>query len=242
MPSLPLILSLLLILTSIPSVHAQNQNRRATEKQAARGASFKVASWKGWSGQDLYIAKSGNAEKNNEMIKIDILNLRYSDNYPFKRSNPVVFYHKTDNDEQPYLPALSVPIPPGCRKPLILLHPEKEKINHIVYDLNDKDFPFGSYKVVNFTNSPLLIQFGKKRSKLPPRKSASFKPGGLEKRAVGCKIGINQGGITKVVYSNMLMRRPHKRMIMFFYSDKDQAGRPVIKSRSLVDFSSRSSS
>lgn len=200
------------------------------------GSTFKIASWSEWVGDDLYIRGPKGSKKMKNMVKIDIMNFRYSADYIYKKHIPITFFKKTESAEKPYTPIYKITIPITYKKPLILLIKSKKKINHVLYDLNDPKFQFGSYKIVNFTNTPLRVKFGSNKFTLQPKDSTSYTPKGNEKRAVGCKVGIMKESKFKIVYSNMLMRRPHKRMIMFFYSSKDQAGRSIIKSRSLVDF------
>jgi hypothetical protein len=166
--------------------------------------------------------------------------MSYSNGYHYKVGEPIKFYIKTSNEDEPYKLILSTSIPSDVRDPLVFLTINKEKVDHMVYDLDDKKFPFGSYKIVNFTTINLLVNFDDKKFSLKPKSTQFVNPSkNGQQKAVQCRVAIENKGEIKMVYSSMLMNRPQKRMIMFFYLTKDEVGRPAIKCRSLVDFATR---
>ena len=218
-------------------IHAQESPDESGEKQA--GKTLRIACWSSWDKDDLYIkGKKKGAEE--EMVKLKIFNMSYSKEYHYRVGESLKFYVKTGNEENPYKLMLSANIPSSFREPLVLLSITGQGVEHMIYELDDKSFPFGSYKIVNFTPTNLFVNFDGKKFSLKPKSNFFVNPRKSgEQRAVQCRVGIRYKEDTKLVYSSMLMNNPNKRMLMFFYPTKDEAGRSAIKCRSLVDFSSR---
>ena len=139
--------------------------------------------------------------------------------------------------ENPYVMALKVAIPKSYKKPLLMLIIEKKKVRHVLYDLDANKFPFGSYKVINFTKVHLLADLGGVKFTLKPNQDHFVRLNHGEKiKPVQLRVAIKGKKRSKLIYSSMLMNRKSKRMLMFFYATKDEADRPTIKCRSLVDF------
>ena len=200
------------------------------------GRTFQIACWSDWTKGELYI---GNPKKKggSQMTKVDILNMSYSKGYSYKIDQPLYFYRKTEDLENPYAMALKVSIPQSYKKPLLMLIIEKKKIRHILYDLDANKFPYGSYKVVNFTRVNLFADFGGKKFAIKPNQDHFVSLNhGKKSKAVQLRVAMKSKKKSKLIYSNMLMNRKNKRMLMFFYATKDEADRPTIKCRSLVDF------
>lgn len=171
------------------------------------------------------------------MTKVDIFNMSYSKGYSYKIDQPLYFYTKTEDPQKPYEVALKVVIPKSYKKPLIMLILKKDGVRSLLYDLDDEKFPYGSYQIVNFTEAHLYVSFEGQNVKVKPQQKHLVRLKHNKKtKAVQLKAAVEKDGKLKLVYSNMLMNRKNKRMIMFFYPTKDQSDRPSIKSRCLVDF------
>lgn len=214
----------------------------AAQDKPAKGPSFRIACWSEWTKDELFIRLPRKVKGDEDgkgkgkMLKLEILDMSYSPSYPYTPGEPLLFFKKTDDEKEPYAPELKVLIPNSYKDPLVMLMLGKEKTTHFVYDLNTKNFPFGSYKVINFSSVDLFTELAGKRFALKPKSSHMVNLSLKEKKAIQCKVAVKQNGKAKLVYSSMLMNRPNKRMLMFFFPTKDEAGRSTIKCRSLVDF------
>jgi hypothetical protein len=208
------------------------------QEDAQKGKHFRIACWSEWAGDDIFIRvpKKGEEEAKDGMLKIEILDMSYSAPYPYLPGKPLQFFKKTADAKEPYAPVMDVVIPDSNKDPLVMLILGRDKISKVVYDLDPGKFPFGSYKVVNFTNEDLAAEVAGKRFKLKPRGSELVNPSSKEEKAIQFKVAANLTEKPKVVYSSMMMNLPKKRMLMFFFPVTDEAGRGTIKCRSLVDF------
>ena len=216
-------------------------NAQSNRDSASRGKTFTVASWSDWNGPDLYTGRPKRSGESS-LTKLSIEDMSYSPQYPYKPGEPLVFYKKTDDPNQPYVIALKTIIPSSCKKPLIFLIPRKKgPPNHLIYDLDSKDFPFGSVKVVNLTTKGIFANVGGKQFQVKPKSSKLVQPlkQSSKPKAVSCKLAVNNNGKPKPVYSSMMMARPYMRALLFIYPTKDEAGRQVIRCRSLNDFKPR---
>lgn len=230
----------LLGLICFPATAQSSANERDTlsseNDREYRGKTFKVVCWGEWTKEDLYIGRPRKSREG-RMTKVSILNMRQSKAYPYKSGEPVVFYKQTDDEKKPYEKVISVTIPQTCSEPLIMLVLKKKKVEHMVYDLDAKQFPYGSFRVVNFSPLELRTIVGKDKFILKPKSDRTVIPNSSGKpKAVPCRVAVKSKNKTKVVYSSMLMNRPYKRHMLFFYPTKDEVGRTVFRSRSLVDF------
>ena len=209
----------------------------ASNQKKKSGPTFRIACWSAWTKSDLYIGKS-----KKKMVKVDIFDMSYSKKYPYTSGQPLRFYKKNQEatgKENPYTLAMSVNIPASCKKPLVMLVLGEEGVRHMVYDLDAKKFPYGTYKVVNFTSVNLLTIMGGDSFSLKPKCNHFVKLKSRKKnKAVQCRVAVKSNGEVKLVYSSMMMNRSDKRMLLFFYPSKDEGGRMTVKCRSLVDFSS----
>ncbi|GEM_PF-4401218 len=219
----------------LSSMAVAQESRSSSGGKKYKGKTFRIVCWSDWTKDEIFIRNPKKGSKG--MIPLDVRNMRYSKPYPYSAGKPLMFYKKTEDAEKPYALLLKVTIPQTVKKPLVMLVLNKEELKHSIYDLDDRKFSYGSYKVVNFTSVNLIGDFGGQKFLLKPQKNCYIQPNhGLEKKAIPCRVGVKQGSKTKLVYSKMIMNRSYKRMLMFFYPSKDEVGRTVIRSRSIVDF------
>lgn len=204
------------------------------DKDAEHNApGFKISSWGEWKGPDLFVKQASHWKK------IDLLDLGYTESLPFRRDEPVVLARltQTDKGQDSYLPFLSVPIAANCKEPLILLvADDKGGARAMVVDLNPKEFPWGSYKFVNFTQSPLVGLVNESLFRLEPGKTSMIDPKKEANARLAIQVKTDKGDASEMIYSNMVINRPSKRMILFFHPQANGSGQPRIESRCLVDF------
>lgn len=223
------------ILSFVSSSHAQTRPGR--DSHTIRPANtFRIVSSTDWTGNDLYIL-SPKKKGNDSMIQLKIYDMSYSKYYPYKKGAPVSFFTKTNDPETPYTLLFKVAIPPTNKMPLIFVTRTKSKVHSRLFDIHPSTFPYGSYQMVNLTNKGLIAQFGGNRYSVKPNNSKSVRIKQARKgKAVSCKVARSEDGETKLIYSNIMMNKTNKRLLMFFYPDKDRRGRDTVQCKSLVDF------
>jgi hypothetical protein len=201
-------------------------------KDPPAGFTFKISSWGAWKGPELFI-KHGT-----KWLPVEILDLAYSSPLPYNRGEPLVLARKTPSDTgEAYVPLLSVIIPEDCREPLVLLLPDAMGASRpFVVDINPKEFPWGSYQFVNFTHSKLVGLINKSMFSVEPGKVQMINPSNSENTRLAIQVKSVKGEQSKIVYSNMVINRPSKRMLIFFHSAAGGTGEPTIETRCLVDF------
>jgi hypothetical protein len=218
---------------------ASAQSPPAAASKEHQGSTFKLACWSEWTEDALYI---GRLKKRGEskMTKLSIYNMNLSKAYPYSHGQPINFYKKTDNPEQPYQLVLSVAIPPSIKDPLVLLALQKKGASYSVYELDEAAFPYGSLQFVNFTTRALGVSVGEDDFVIKPKAAHTVIPEFKgQTKALPCRTLVKHQGETHEVYSAMLMVRAYKRELTFFYLTKDKVGRSVMRTRSLVDFESK---
>lgn len=201
-------------------------------KETHAGPVFVISSWGDWKGPELFVKQEA------KWKLLEIMDLGYSAELTYKRSEPVVIVRKvmTEKGEQ-YVPFISVAIPEACRKPLIMLVPDpKVGARTMVVDLDPKEFPWGSYKFVNFTGAKLDGLVNRTGFHVEPGGLYMFNPGKDENTRLAIQVKAMKGDQSELVYSNMVINRPSKRMLVFFHPSTDAAGGASIDTRCLVDF------
>lgn len=197
---------------------------------------FKVTCLGNWTGGDLFVDSSQEKLDSKEMAQVQVFDMSYSPAMPYKSGQPIRFFKKTASEETPYELALTVAIPKTIKSPLILLISREKKISFRVFDIDPKTFPFGSWRMVNLSKKMLLASIDKEVKPLPPGKEVDFITSG--KKFVRSWVRIGSKDSKKIVFSTMIIRRSHKRMIVFLGGGHDIHGQETLNSRMLVDFES----
>lgn len=215
--------------------HLSAQTESDAPSERDKRSAFRTTSLGKWTGPGLFIREKGRWES------VEMLDMGLSRPIRFSRNEPVAFFRREEKDgKETYLPVTSVSLPESCLTPLILLRVlSNGAIQHYVSDMNPANFPYGGYKLVNFTRDQVAAGFGEKHFLV--------KPGGTElvdpRRGVESRLPIRmfrqrKGEKPEMIYSNMVMNRPGKRMFMFLCPEEDgrggEGGRPRV--RCLVDF------
>ena len=200
---------------------------------AAKKTTFRVCCLGDWKKGDIY-AKTGKKDNKPVYEKLDILDMGYSADIPYIRAKPIKLYKLTDDEENPYQEVLNIVIPQGIKTPLILLVPIKDKLQHRVYDINPTVFPYGSFKMVNFSKMSLKVGIDDDIRPLSPSASLLYAPLADKKKSAWLRIaGLKT---KKTIFTSMIMRRKAKRVIIFIINSVGTDGSQSIKTRMLVDF------
>lgn len=221
-----------LLFCLIPALAAQTQTGSSSEKEK-RGSVFRSTSLGKWMGPELFIRNGKKWEP------VEMLDMGLSPAMRFSRSEPIVFARQVQvEDELKYLPVVTVKIPANCLIPLVLMQAQEDgKIQQFITDLDPKNYPYGSYKLVNFTKDTVTAQFGKKRFSLRSGGVELVDPRKDAENRLPIMIVKNHGKENaEILYSNMVMNRPAKRMVMILHPAKGRNGETIARVRSLVDF------
>ena len=198
---------------------------------------FKIACWSEWNKEPVYIETKKEGSTSKEMIAIETHTMSYSASYKYTATKPINLFQKSNDPENPYKLFKSISIPGSIKLPLVLLLKGKSGWKHQVYDIHPSVFPYGSYKIVNYTPQEIWTKMGSKKVRIAPNRSKSIT---LSSKYAGksfhCMAAHNQKGKPQVVYSNMFKNRASKRLLLFFYTIKDAKGNRSVKTKSLVDF------
>jgi len=194
---------------------------------------YRVCCLGDWTKGDIY-SKTDKRGAKPAYKKLDVMDMGYSADTPFKRAKPIKFYKLTDDEETPYQEVHSVIIPQGIKTPLILLIPTKDKLLHRVYDIDPTVFPYGSFQMVNFSKMNLKVGIDDDIRPLKPKASQQFAPLKAKKKAAWLRIADAQ--TNAYVFTSMIMRRQAKRVIVFIVNSAKADGTQSVKTRMLVDF------
>lgn len=195
--------------------------------------------WGEWLGKNLYIKLPEGSRKSDEgFLKLDLLDLGYSAEVPFRRALPIELCARIEKDgETIWQPLLKVSIPGEIREPLVMIFPNgDDEATSRVFDLHRSVFPFGSYQLVNLTELRMMAKFDETGIMLPPGGRGHFKGTGQSSFNVWLRVAAE--GLDKnsyVVYSSMMKNRSDKRMFMFFHTSDASPDMPIAV-RTLVDF------
>ncbi|MFC4993611.1 hypothetical protein [Rubritalea tangerina] len=201
------------------------------------GKTFYIACWSEWGDESVYIESVQKDSRKKSMVEVGIHPMSYSSPYGYVSGKPIKLYKKTGDPEKPFQVIKSLVIPSKVKKPLVMMVKGKTQWNYQVYDIHPSVFPYGSYKMVNFTSKDIYVKMGEKKLSLKPKQARSvvFSINSV-KKAIHCQSWHNENGEMIRVYSNMFMNRSSKRSLMFFYTTVDSRGEAVVRTKSLVDF------
>lgn len=195
------------------------------------GPAFKVSSWGNWSGPELFVKTAGKWER------LELLDMGYAKSFGFPRDQPLVFCSRQQTAKgESYVPEVTIAIPQGCREPLVLLVPVAKVPQAYVVDLCQQAFPWGSYQFVNFTGAKLAGMVASTQFVLDPGKSHCVNPAMTGNGRMAIQVKAQVANAWETVYSNMVINRPTKRMLVFFHPTPGTPGGGAIETRCLVDF------
>lgn len=225
------LLALSLLLALVVPLRAQETGEKT--------AMVRFTVWGDWIGKELHIKKPGTtSNKDDDFIKLDLLNLGYSAGVPFRRSKPLELCTRMEKEgETLWQPLITVAIPAEIREPLVMIFPDDQGgARTTVFDLDPAVFPYGCYQLVNLSKLPILAKLDDAVIRIEPGKSGQFKGGGETKKNVWLRLAAEYTDKNaKVIYSSMMRNRDDKRMFMFFHSTEANPDTPV-SVKTLVDF------
>ena len=211
----------------------------AQEETGKKGATVRFTVWGDWAGKELYLKKPGNgSDPDDGYLKLELLDLGYSTEFPFSRTKPIELCTQTEKDgETVWQTLVKVGVPAEVREPLVMIFPEEnDGVRHNVFDLHPSVFPYGSYQLVNLTKVRLFAKLDEKGILLNPGEHGHFK--GSDQSTLNVWLRVAAEGLDKnsyVIYSSMMKNRSDKRMFMFFHRSDDSPDTPVAV-RTLVDY------
>lgn len=209
---------------------------------AASSGDLRAALLGEWKGGDLYVIGA-----DGEAAQLNFPTVGYSTPIPFERGKPVKFFAKTEDKETPFALVATTEIATEHEHPLVLLIPQAEpaegeaaeegagqRLECHVLDLDPKTFPFGGLDVVNLSSEKLVVEMDEDRQEVEPGGQHLYAP----MKGSQVKVGIRMSPVDgdKVVYSTLLIRRPHKRGLMVVIDDPVGPDENRINVKILVDF------
>lgn len=219
-------------LTTLSGSHAQGANEEVKDV----GQSFRVTLFNEWNGPDLFVK----AKKSYALLEAH--KMSYTKPYRYLSGKPIVVYTKmlTAEGEEQYIPYARFPVTAKILEPLLVLHwdAKANKAGGKVLEFSARKFGYGSYQLVNLSESKVLGYIGdqKKRFSCGPKSeyisNFTFENGARTPIAV---YTVN-GRKVDLVFSTLTIHRERKRVILFLHAEKNKLGRMVYRSQSLVDF------
>lgn len=172
----------------------------------------------------------------NDLVEVqDLHPLKRSPVHTWKGDGTCLFSLNGRNPgtaDEPALPPtdyIKVPFPPGGTDFLVLISPDPGSpagLRALVYEDSASRFPWGSYRVLNGTGSPLLMKVGPDGPRFLLSKAEIFQPGG-EKRNLPVGI-VAKADPNKLLYSSVWQHRPDQRRLVFV-AISDNARRGVLE-------------
>lgn len=236
MKSFPLVSVILAFAAALPSLAQTASTPPADERGHKRGPVLRVTALGDWLGPELDIMQPEPGTPPDEIVRvpIDPKDMCYSPAVPFRKDRPLWIVKRGSPPEKPEI-LLKVAIPSNVRQPLLLLVPKNGKVVTRIFDTNPSVFPYGSIHVVNFTTDELGVLCGKKGGRVSKGGTYQLSPARPGGKPAPELLSIGNPKDGKHYFKSMIMRRPEKRMLVFFLTDpKDPSGPPI--NRMLVDF------
>lgn len=199
--------------------------------------------WGDWNGKELFIIKPGaSSKKDEDFIKLDLLNLGYSAAVPFQRGKPIELCAQLEKEgETIWQSLITVSVPAGIREPLVMIFPEgNSEPRFRIFELHPSAFPYGDYQLVNLSKIPLHAKLDETLLELPPDGGGQFKGAGKTNLNVWLRVAAeDREKKGHIVYSSMMRNRSDKRMFMFFHprdTSADTTLESPVSVKTLVDF------
>jgi len=190
---------------------------------------LRLCSWGDYHGTPLFV------ETTKGHVKVDVYNMVLSP--VMKAKIPLVLYKevKTAQGKPTYEAVLSIPVPPNRKMPLVLLRQEKDHLSAYVGECSPEIVPYEGIAIANFSKSPLGVKVGTTKMVVPPGGDEVAKDcgGAPMEQPYPIEAYVPDGaGASKMVYESADVRRPSRRMFVFFYNTPDEG----IGSSSITDF------
>lgn len=211
----------------------------APQEKETAGPKVRFAVWGDWKGKELYVKRASPVPgKESPYLKLDLLNLAYSPEIPFKRSEALALCVKEGAEDAPvFRPVMNVAIPLAIRSPLVLVFPdEKGGASFRFFDLDPAAFPYGGYQIVNLSKVPLLARLDEKEVRIDSGMAKLMSGAGEPEKNMWLRVAMpGENNASKLIYSAMLKNRNGKRMFLFFHPSGSGAD-STVSVKTLVDF------
>jgi hypothetical protein len=216
-----LVLTGLLLLPGSAVLHAQS---------AAGDAGLQVSCmmWEGLPPEKLYF-------RNGESFTpLEFVPSKRSEAYRLNRSQAFEMFRKTaapEDGEAVYQLVAKAPLIPGAERILFVVIQSKEQDlpEYKLFGIDDSldSFPVGTFRFVNFSPSEVLVKFGGKTDKIPPRKMT----------VIESKVSPNGGFLPfliadpkgKIIFETRVFGQPAGRELVFISPPARQGGPPRVK-------------
>lgn len=202
------------------------------------GQGFRVTLFSNWEGPDLYVRYDQNYEP------LRAYRSAYTRVFPFPEEGVIALYAKVDleNNKESYQPIFQVQVPETIAEPMLLLFwdANNQRAGGKIIEFSPGKFPYGSYQIVNISDSPLYGYIGAKENLYTCKERGGtyisdfrFKQGDK----IPIKSYIRQESASySVVFSTLTIHREKKRVILFLIGKRNNEGRLIYHSQSLVDY------
>ncbi len=175
--------------------------------------------------RDLYIPREGKAEK------LFIPSAEFDDALSLQSDGRFALYRK--DDEGGMQVAAQCTLPGNTRHVLILLfpHPEKnEQYQLMPMDFSNRNFPSGSFRILNMTRDPLIGSIGNTRERFAPGSSQLIQPSSSS-RTLPVLFAAPGQSLEDSLLSTTWFYNPRHRYLVFLYpgADKERVGIRTIR-------------
>jgi hypothetical protein len=203
-----------------------------------KGKTFRATLFGTWEGYDLY------TRKKTDFLPLKPARSSYTKRLPY-RGDSIVLYKKevSEEGEEIYPVALTVPVPAGLSEPLMILAWDREEEHPVakLIEFSPREFPYGTYQVVNLSKYELAgtIRDKTNRIRCQPGESrlVSFDIKSGERAPIVFYAKIE--GEVRKVFGSICIHRERKRSIFLMYPETDKLGRVVFQSSVIVDVAQR---
>jgi hypothetical protein len=165
---------------------------------------------------------------------------KIEDLHPFQRSKTMKVSLDGDTElrlealdlpanEEGIHPSVTVKVPSGTKRPLILLVPNEESpinVEPIVIEDDPGDFRFGTFKIVNATGRNLVFNHAKKFVRVPHGWEPTIVDPGGDERKFAAKFFLPNNS-EKPIYSSIWEYKPTLRQLVLLFPSEDQRRGPV---------------
>lgn len=197
--------------------------QKAPKTPKVKNYFFTCATWNNLSSEEIFY-RSGKS-----YFPVEFINGERSNSYPLNRSHPFELYAKSfdDKGDTTYNLLGKAKIPSDTRHILFIVEKASDSSDPSlkIFGINDdlSSFPRGSYGFLNFTNTPLNINYDSELANVKPGKISIIIPKGAKG---GFKPLYIRNKRNDVIYSTRLYRQMNGREIAIILPSLDKR-RPI---------------
>ena len=118
------------------------------------------------------------------------------------------------------------------RKSLIVFTPASKGGGYRAYAIQNSSFPFGSFRMVNFSKLPVLVDLGRRQSVLKTNQSKTFTfPNGKQSVPVKIQVKKEDGKIRVIRQTTWSVAATQRELVFFFPNPQNK----LVRARHFVD-------